>query len=94
MQTRCLFWGDRELWLLPGIITQLIDATLLPRAAVVLPFIGAIHLGLAMRSHRDIVKLQLGLSVVPPMLVDPSCRCAHPILMLSLSGAVSVTFGA
>ncbi len=79
--------GAVELWLLPGFITDFIETALLAYAAVILSLMGAIHWGLAMRSHRDIINLQLGLSVIPALLgwvalLIPAVA-AYPILMLS-----------
>ncbi len=79
--------GAAELWLLPGVMTDFIEAALLAYAAVILSFMGAIHWGLAMRSHRDIVNLQLGLSVIPALLgwlaLMLPAVAAYPILILS-----------
>jgi len=79
--------GAAEMWLLPGVMTDFIEAALLAYAAVILTFMGAIHWGLAMRSHRDIVNLQLGLSVIPAMLgwvaLMLPAVAAYPILILS-----------
>ncbi len=79
--------GAAEVWLLPGVMTDFIEEALLAYAAVILTFMGAIHWGLAIRSHRDIVNLQLGLSVIPALmgwvaLMLPAVA-AYPILILS-----------
>ncbi len=79
--------GAVELWLLPGLIIEFIENALIAYAAVILSFMGAIHWGLAMRSHRDIVNLQLGLSVIPALLgwvalLLPAIA-AYPILLLA-----------
>ena len=81
------FAGAAELWLLPGIMTDFVEAALLAYAAVILSFMGAIHWGLAMRSHRDIVNLQLGLSVVPALLgwlaLMLPVTLAYPLLIVA-----------
>ncbi len=79
--------GAVELWVMPGIMTEFVESALLAYAAVILSFMGAIHWGLAMRSHRDIVNLQLGLSVIPGLigwmaLMLPALA-AYPALILA-----------
>ena len=81
------FAGAAELWLLPGVMTSFVESALLAYAAVILSFMGAVHWGLAMRSHRDIVNLQLGLSVIPALvgwmaLMLPAV-VAYPSLILA-----------
>lgn len=79
--------GALELWLLPDILVEFIEQALLAYAAVTLSFMGAVHWGLAMRSHRDVINLQLGLSVIPALLgwvalmLPPAV--AYPVFMLS-----------
>ncbi len=79
--------GAVELWLLPGFMTDFVEAALLAYAAGILSFMGAIHWGLAMRSHRDIVNLQLGLSVVPALLgwlaLMLPVTLAYPLLIVA-----------
>lgn len=62
--------GELGIWVIPlGWRPFVLDA-LLDFAAVILAFMGAIHWGLAMRAEEtdEKAKLQLGLSVIPPLL--------------------------
>ena len=62
--------GALGIWVIPlGWRPFVLDA-LLDCAAVILAFMGAIHWGLAMRAEEtdEKAKLQLGLSVIPPLL--------------------------
>ena len=62
--------GALGIWVIPlGWRPFVLDA-LLDFAAVILAFMGAIHWGLAMRAEEtdEKAKLQLGLSVIPPLL--------------------------
>ena len=63
-------FGALGIWLIPlGWRTFVLDAVL-DYAAVILAFMGAIHWGLAMRAgaSEGRAQLQLGLSVIPPLL--------------------------
>lgn len=62
--------GALGIWLIPlGWRSFVLDA-LLDYAAVMLAFMGAIHWGLAMRADAsdERAQMQLGLSVIPPLL--------------------------
>jgi hypothetical protein len=78
--------GALELWLLPGVLVDFIERALLTYAAVILSFMGAVHWGLAMRSHRDVINLQLGLSVIPALLAWVALMlpavAAYPVFIL------------
>ena len=58
------------IWVVPEGWRPLVLAALLDYAAVILAFMGAIHWGLAMRAQdaEEPAQLQLGFSVVPPLL--------------------------
>ncbi|MBV2133017.1 DUF3429 domain-containing protein [Pseudomonas sp. MAP12] len=62
--------GALGIWITPVGWRPLVLAALLDYAAVILAFMGAIHWGLAMRAEQDDLRaqLQLGLSVIPPLL--------------------------
>lgn len=79
--------GAIELWVLPESMIPFIEKALLTYSAVILSFMGAVHWGLAMRSHRDIVNMQLGLSVIPALLAWVALLLppviAYPIFILS-----------
>jgi hypothetical protein len=82
--------GVLELWLIPAPWLEFVERALLAYAAVILSFMGAVHWGLSMCSHRDIANLQLGLSVIPALLgwvallLPPPY--AYPLLMLAFIG--------
>lgn len=58
------------LWVTPDAWRELVMNELLNYAAVILAFMGAIHWGLAMRADETSAQapVQLGLSVIPPLL--------------------------
>lgn len=62
--------GGLGIWITPEGWRVVVLAALLDYAAVILAFMGAIHWGLAMRAEGagEPAQLQLGLSVVPPLL--------------------------
>ena len=62
--------GALGIWVIPMGWRPFVLAALLDFAAVILAFMGAIHWGLAMRAEEtdEKAKLQLGLSVIPPLL--------------------------
>lgn len=62
--------GALGIWLIPLGWRSFVLAALLDYAAVILAFMGAIHWGLAMRAEAadGRAQLQLGLSVIPPLL--------------------------
>lgn len=62
--------GALGIWGIPVGWRPFVLEALLDYAAVILAFMGAIHWGLAMRSGEadEQAKLQLGLSVIPPLL--------------------------
>ena len=62
--------GALGIWVIPMGWRPFVLAALLGFAAVILAFMGAIHWGLAMRAEEtdENAKLQLGLSVIPPLL--------------------------
>jgi hypothetical protein len=62
--------GALGIWVIPMGWRPFVLAALLDFAAVILAFMGAIHWGLAMRAEEtdENAKLQLGLSVIPPLL--------------------------
>lgn len=80
--------GAVQLWLIPtGPLSEFMEEALLTYAAVILSFMGAVHWGLAMRSHVDIANMQLGLSVVPALigwttLMLPALY-AYPVFMVA-----------
>jgi len=79
--------GALGIWGIPIGWRPLVLDALLDYAAVILAFMGAIHWGLAMRGEASDIKarLQLGLSVIPPLLgwaaLAGGCRwrCRCPI---------------
>lgn len=62
--------GALGVWLIPLGWRPWVLQALLDYAAVILAFMGAIHWGLAMRADEQetAARLQLGLSVIPPLL--------------------------
>lgn len=62
--------GALGLWVTPEAWREWVMRELLAFAAVVLAFMGAIHWGLAMRADESSegAPMQLGLSVIPPLL--------------------------
>lgn len=62
--------GALGIWITPEGWRVMVLTALLDYAAVILAFMGAIHWGLAMRAENasEPAQLQLGLSVVPPLL--------------------------
>jgi hypothetical protein len=62
--------GALGIWVTPEGWRDLVLAALLDYCAVILAFMGAIHWGLAMRAENagEAAQIQLGLSVVPPLL--------------------------
>lgn len=62
--------GALGIWVIPEGWRVVVLAALLDYAAVILAFMGAIHWGLAMRAQEtsEAARIQLGLSVVPPLL--------------------------
>ncbi|SDS29756.1 DUF3429 domain-containing protein [Pseudomonas oryzae] len=62
--------GALGIWITPIGWRPLVLDALLDYAAVILAFMGAIHWGLAMRGEQDDLRaqMQLGLSVIPPLL--------------------------
>lgn len=62
--------GALGLWVTPEAWRVWVMEELLSFAAVILAFMGAIHWGLAMRADEssDQAPMQLGLSVIPPLL--------------------------
>ncbi|WP_425914884.1 DUF3429 domain-containing protein [Pseudomonas sp. GWSMS-1] len=62
--------GALGIWITPEGWRPVVLAALLDYAAVILAFMGAIHWGLAMRAEdtNEQAQVQLGLSVVPPLL--------------------------
>ena len=62
--------GALGIWVIPLGWRPFVLGALLDFSAVILAFMGAIHWGLAMRAEEtdENAKLQLGLSVVPPLL--------------------------
>lgn len=59
-----------SMWVIPIGWQPLVVASLLSYSAVILAFMGAIHWGLAMRGEQEDLRaqMQLGLSVIPPLL--------------------------
>lgn len=72
--------GALGIWVVPEGWRPLVLAALLDYAAVILAFMGAIHWGLAMRAQEagEAAQLQLGLSVVPPLLGWQSAVACPP----------------
>lgn len=62
--------GALGLWVTPEAWREWVMQELLAFAAVILAFMGAIHWGLAMRADEgsERAPMQLGLSVIPPLL--------------------------
>lgn len=62
--------GALGIWVIPLGWRPFVLAALLDFAAVILAFMGAIHWGLAMRAQEtdERAQVQLGLSVIPPLL--------------------------
>lgn len=62
--------GALGIWVTPEGWRVLVLSALLDYAAVILAFMGAIHWGLAMRAEHagEPAQIQLGLSVIPPLL--------------------------
>lgn len=62
--------GALGIWVIPLGWRPFVLAALLDFAAVILAFMGAIHWGLAMRAQETDARaqVQLGLSVIPPLL--------------------------
>ncbi|GGI95495.1 DUF3429 domain-containing protein [Halopseudomonas pertucinogena] len=62
--------GALGLWLTPEAWREWVMREFLAFAAVILAFMGAIHWGLAMRAEEgsERAPMQLGLSVIPPLL--------------------------
>lgn len=62
--------GALGIWITPLGWRPLVLEALLDYAAVALAFMGAIHWGLAMRAEEESLsaQMQLGLSVIPPMV--------------------------
>ncbi|WP_373387408.1 DUF3429 domain-containing protein [Pseudomonas alcaligenes] len=62
--------GALGIWVTPSSWRPFVMSALLDYAAVILAFMGAIHWGLAMRAQAndERARLQLGLSVIPPLL--------------------------
>ena len=56
------------LWLTPEQYQPSVHHALLTYAAIILSFMGAIHWGTAIALKNDQQKLQLGISVIPPLL--------------------------
>lgn len=87
-------FGALGIWLVPlGWRAFMLEA-LLDYAAVILAFMGAIHWGLAMRAEASDsqAQLQLGLSVIPPLLgwvaiaSGLAISLVLPIFLLAFSG--------
>lgn len=62
--------GSLGIWVTPEAWRERVLEELLTYAAIVMAFLGAIHWGLAMRAEESSEKapIQLGLSVIPPLL--------------------------
>ena len=62
--------GAIGLWVTPEAWREWVMEEFLAFAAVILAFMGAIHWGLAMRAEEgsELAPMQLGLSVIPPLL--------------------------
>ncbi|WP_341705905.1 DUF3429 domain-containing protein [Halopseudomonas sp.] len=62
--------GALGLWVTPDAWRDRVLEELMAYAAIILAFMGAIHWGLAMRAEEnsDKAPVQLGLSVIPPLL--------------------------
>lgn len=62
--------GALGLWITPEVWRERVLEELIAYAAVILAFMGAIHWGLAMRADEasDKAPVQVGLSVIPPLL--------------------------
>ena len=62
--------GALGMWVTPEAWRERVLEELMAYAAVILGFMGAIHWGLAMRAdeHSEKAPVQLGLSVIPPLL--------------------------
>lgn len=86
--------GALGIWVIPLGWRPFVLAALLDFAAVALAFMGAIHWGLAMRAEEtdENAQLQLGLSVIPPMLAWVALASglpmalALPIVLLAFVG--------
>ena len=76
--------GALGIWITPEGWRVVVLAALLDYAAVILAFMGAIHWGLAMRAENSgqAAQVQLGLSVVPPLLG-----------WLAISGGMPISLG-
>ena len=75
--------GALGVWLIPIGWRPLVLTALLDYAAVILAFMGAIHWGLAMRAEQDDLRaqMQLGLSVVPPLLGWSAISFGMPVVL-------------
>lgn len=86
--------GALGIWVTPEGWRVTVLAALLDYSAVILAFMGAIHWGLAMRSEASSgpAQVQLGLSVVPPLLgwlaisSGLSTSLALPLCLLAFGG--------
>jgi len=73
--------GALSIWVLPLGWRGFVLEALLDYAAVILAFMGAIHWGLAMRAeHSEGASLQLGFSVIPPLLGWLAIASGMPLL--------------
>lgn len=75
--------GALGIWLVPVGWRLLVLTALLDYAAVILAFMGAIHWGLAMRAEQDDLRaqMQLGLSVLPPLLGWAAISFGLPVVL-------------
>ncbi|MCL7463177.1 DUF3429 domain-containing protein [Pseudomonas sp. NW5] len=86
--------GALGVWVTPAGWRTLVLEALLDYAALILAFMGAIHWGLALRGESGDLRtqLQLGLSVIPPLLgwlaiaFGVPALLAIPLLLLSFVG--------
>lgn len=75
--------GALSIWVLPLGWRVFVLSALLDYSAVILAFMGAIHWGLAMRAEDSDPRapLQLGLSVIPPLLGWLAIASGMPLLL-------------
>ena len=75
--------GALGIWLTPLGWRPLVLTALLDYAAVILAFMGANHWGLAMRGEQDDLRarMQLGLSVIPPLLGWAAISFGMPVVL-------------
>ncbi|PAU55280.1 DUF3429 domain-containing protein [Pseudomonas sp. PIC25] len=75
--------GALGIWVIPVGWRPMVMAALLDYSAVTLAFMGAIHWGLAMRAREtdEHARIQLGLSVIPPMLGWAAVASGLPVAL-------------